>query len=516
VEEGDTPALRINPENIVRIGGLADLPENVSETCRQVIAQGRDPDRPERWPSDSEALFFVVCDLVRAGVPDEVTYSVITDPRFGISKTVTRLGRKSHEYALRQIRRAKDSTGDFAEDEGGKPRPTIANVRMAISKLGVEFEQDDFSDRLLVHGLAGYGPGLSDNAATVLWGYLEERYGFNLSMDRAVGIMKALALANRRHPVREYLDCLQWDGRERISEWLPIYAGSESNPYVRAVGRLTLVAAVRRIRQPGAKFDEMLILEGPQGRGKSSLIATLAVNEDWFSDDLPLGADTKRFMEAVAGRWIIEAGELTGMRRSDVEALNACLSRRVDRSRLAYGRMTTELPRQFIMIGTTNSDRYLRSSHGNRRYWPVVTGAVDLEALRRDRDQIWAEAAFCEARGDPVRLDPSLYAAAAEQQEERMVEDPFLHNLSEALGDQKGKIRAVDIWAAAGIPEGQRSQDHNERLGSVMLELGWRRRKLRFEGKPRWVYTNGEGPQLGVTICPDGSVRIAPETEPRF
>jgi predicted P-loop ATPase len=200
--------------------------------------------------------------------------------------------------------------------------------------------------------------------------------------------------------VLDYLDGLKWDGKTRIDRWLTTYGGADDTPYVSAVGRIMLVAAARRVRRPGCKFDEMPTFESPQGKDKSTALKVLAVEEDWFSDDLPLTADSQKVIEQTTGRWIVEVAELSGMRKANVEHLKSFLSRQVDRSRMAYGRLTTEKKREFIVVGTTNETAYLKDLTGNRRYWPVKTPIFDLAALRRDRDQLWAEAAAHEAAGE--------------------------------------------------------------------------------------------------------------------
>src|SRR5262249_47016077 len=211
------------------------------------------------------------------------------------------------------------------------------------------------------------------------------------------------------HPVRDYLDGLQWDGVPRIDRWLITYAGAEDSKYTRAVSALFLIAGVRRVRQPCCKFDEMMILEQPtQGTEKSSALAVLAVREEWFTDDLPLNVEGKRVIEALRGKWIVEAAELSGMKKADIAHLNALLSRRRDTARMAYGRLPLEMPRQCIIAGTTNKSEYLRDTTGNRRYWPVLIVQFDLAALRRDLDQLWAEAAVREAKGESIRLAREL------------------------------------------------------------------------------------------------------------
>jgi predicted P-loop ATPase len=201
--------------------------------------------------------------------------------------------------------------------------------------------------------------------------------------------------------VRDYLDALVWDHKARIERWLIDYAGASDTPYVRAVSRVILVAAVRRVRQPGCKFDELLILEGPQGVGKSSALRALAGNDDWFTDDLPL--DGRALVEATAGKWIVEAGELNDA-TGGMEPFKACLSRQVDEVRLPYERERTRVPRAFVIVGTTGTPNFLSDATGNRRFWPVHVACFDLERLRADRDQLWAEAVVAEAAGASIRF----------------------------------------------------------------------------------------------------------------
>src|SRR5262249_7936760 len=183
---------------------------------------------------------------------------------------------------------------------------------------------------------------------------------------------------------------------------LTTYGGVEKNDYTRAVGTLWLVAAVRRVRQPGCKFDELLVLGNPtQGTDRSTALAILAVKEEWFTDDLPLNVEGKRVIEATQGKGIIEDAELNGLVRAEVEHLKSQVSRQVDHGRLAYAHLPSDVPRQFIPAGTTNpsSGKYLKDDTGNRRFWPVRCGRFNTPTLRRDRDQLWAEAAALEATG---------------------------------------------------------------------------------------------------------------------
>ncbi len=362
---------------------------------------------------------------------------------------------------------------ELSADEDGKPYATPENARIFLARIGASVSYDEFAARHLIRGLPGFGPVLDDAALLRLRLIAEEDWRLKFGKDRWTEIVTDYARHNSFHPVRQYLDKLAWDGEARIGGWLVNYAGAEDNEYVRAVASIVLIAAVRRVRQPGCKFDELLVLESPQGTDKSTALGILAVNEDWFTDDLPLDADSKVLMERIAGRWLAELAELKGLRRSAVEHVKAMLSRRVDKARLAYGRMTTEQPRQCVFFGTTNDSEYLRDMTGNRRFWPVKIDKFDLASLRRDRDQLWAEASAREAEGESIRLPERLWAVAGEQQAHREVGDPFYEILSTRLHGLEGKVRASDIWEAVGFGDPKnRTQDHSVRLSAAMQKLG--------------------------------------------
>jgi predicted P-loop ATPase len=339
---------------------------------------------------------------------------------------------------------------------------------------------------------------------------MERRFRLSVSKDLTRTVVTDTARLNKFHPVRDYLAALEWDGVKRIDTWLMTYGGVEDNEYSRAVGALFLIAAVRRIRNPGCKFDEMIILEQElQGTDKSSALAALAVKDEWFSDDLPLNIEGKQVIEALRGRWIIEAGELSGMRRTDIGHLKAFLSRQVDRARMAYGRIVSEVPRQCVIAGTTNDLEYLRDTTGNRRFWPVRCQRFDVAALKQDRDQLWAEAAAREATGVSVRLSAELWPTAAAQQAQRLTEDPWLYALKEAFehleGDEQTakKISMGTIWTILDVRGAQQTQEASRRIGEAMRKLGWERpngaRTVKIKGELVSGFVKGEKPWRTVT-----------------
>ena len=265
---------------------------------------------------------------------------------------------------------------------------------------------------------------------------------------------------------------------------------------MRAVSALFLIAAVRRVRQPGCKFDEMLVLESPQGFDKSSAMEAIAYNPDWYFSDLPLNADARTVIENLRGKWIVESAELNGMRKGEIEHLKAFLSRQRDRARKAFGRVVDEIPRQCVFVGTTNAARYLKDLTGNRRFWPLIVIKFDIAALTAARDQLWAEAAAREAAGESIRLDPSLWDAAAAAQADRVIEEPFVEWLQEVLGDTEGKIASSSIWTILDVRVGTQGQEQNRRVGDAMRHLGWKKAKtkVRIDGKPVHAYIKGPQP----------------------
>ena len=242
--------------------------------------------------------------------------------------------------------------------------------------------------------------------------------------------------ANRNafHPVREYLSGLTWDGTSRVERLWIDYVGAEDDIYHRTVARLMMVAAVTRIFEPGHKFDFATILEGLQGKRKSTLIQILGRN--WFGELDGEFSDQKTMIELMQGKWLMEIPELTGFSRADVRAIKAFISRQKDRARLAYARRAGEFPRQCIFIGSTNDREYLKDDSGGRRFWPVaccLDGEIDTDLLEQNVDQLWAEAVviYREMRAAkpggtlPLYLvDREARDIAARLQESRRVENP--------------------------------------------------------------------------------------------
>jgi len=290
--------------------------------------------------------------------------------------------------------------------------------------------------------------------------YLEQTYRVPPPI-RVVADAQRLAWAlNLFHPVRDYLELLEWDGQARLDTLLIDYLGAEDSLYTRAVGRKTLTAAVARVMEPGCKFDSMLLLVGPQGTGKSTLLSILG--RPWFSDSL-YTVQGKDAYEAVRGAWIIEVAELSATRRADVEAVKHFISKTSDRYREAYGRHQHTYARQCIFVGTTNAMTPLSDDTGNRRFWPVpVAGVADVPGMLRRlgqvRDQIWAEAVWAYRLGEDLYLSAEEARQAEEQQE--------AHRSDSGLAD------SIRVWLDKPVPADWYQRSLDERLSALGSDFG--------------------------------------------
>lgn len=337
--------------------------------------------------------------------------------------------------------RMEQATIDFTEDnwqtaleldKQGKIKDTLDNIVLIIrndSELeSIAFNKHrdgiDAREGLPWEQMKG-GWNDSDNAALKV--YLSNKYGI-YSPTKTKDAILAVAAERSYHPIKEYLDHLpEWDGIDRVETLLIDYFNATDNSYTRAVTRKMMVAAVARIVHPGTKFDSVLILNGPQGIGKSTFFAKLA--GDWFSDSLTLtDMKDKAGPEKLQGYWILELGELAGMRKTDVEVVKSFISRSDDKYRASYGVNVESHPRQCIIVGSTNAESgFLRDITGNRRFWPVrISGDGKRKAWQMsvyDVEQIWAETLVLYGKGEKLFLEGSDVELATNEQADAMESD---------------------------------------------------------------------------------------------
>ena len=539
-----------------RIGDQYNLDE---ETIRKILLGDGYSDQ-ERDKTKSGVFINVLRACLRKGVPHDVIIGIVTEPRFACSAealNIKKAPRGPVAYAEGKLRkhipklekciaeeRAKEEvalseqatltdkifgsdpspspaanepaielhryafTGNESFQTAGVGGPNIKNeynVLLAVAKLKGSLRKNELTGDVLLSGIAALCNGqeirMGDDDMVDLKLMVERIYHIKaIGKDQFYDWISSLARANKFHPILDYLDSLKWDGVPRLNNWLIDHAGArdDGDGYVHAVASIPMVAAVRRVRQPGCKFDEMPVLEGAQGTNKSTGIRSLCKDPDWFTDSPSLGASSKEMIEQLQGSWIVEIAELQKRKDHGIEAIKAQLSRQEDKARLAYGRITSKVKRQSVFFGTTNSNNYLEDPTGGRRFWPVRIESFNLETLEAARDQLWAEASHREAAGESIRLPEHLWAVAARHQKQRTVVHPWeetigrLFGFLDALDIAKGMVSVNEIFGTVlGIPVEKRSPRLGAELKNAMMALGFEKDRIDLGGHREYYYVRG-------------------------
>lgn len=312
--------------------------------------------------------------------------------------------------------------------------------------------------------------------------YLSENYGFTPKPSDVMGAIVVHSEENAFHPVKDYLKNLVWDGKERVAGWLHDYLGVEESDYSSLVGAFFLVGAVARVMRPPVKVDTVLILEGLQGLGKSTLLRNLF--GDWYTDTPMILGDKDGFQQ-MQGMWGIELAELDSFNKAENTKAKQFFGSQVDRYRPSYGRMVQEFPRQCVFIGTTNQDKYLKDATGNRRYWPVMCTKICQDAVLRDRDQLWAEALHMFNNDMPWWPDDEYKHLFESQQEDRFDSDvwePIIHEWLRVNRKVDYSCAEIMEHALKMDPQAMRPPEQ-KRVGLIMHRFGFVKKKRLIEGK---------------------------------
>jgi predicted P-loop ATPase len=341
-----------------------------------------------------------------------------------------------------------------------------------------------------------------DDTRTTEW---LQRHDVMVSTPVTAEAVQTVAKENRFHPVQDYLNGLQWDQIPRLDNWLTEYLGVPPSPFVAAVGARWMTSGVARILKPGCQADYTMVLEGRQGIQKSSSLQTLA-GDDWFTDHISdLGSKDSRI--ELHGKWIIEFSELATVRRGELERVKAFLTARIDHFRMPYGRRSEAVPRSCVFAASVNDETPFTDSTGNRRFWPVRCGTIDIAALRRDRDQLWAEAYQRFKAGQPWWLETdALNEFATLEQDERYdegvwdsvildwIDEPTQRLDSgqsvpvpiEPFDSDKTRVAVTDILVhAIGKPLDRLTQGDRLQVVRCLNHAGWKRKQ------------DGSGPRRG-------------------
>ena len=313
----------------------------------------------------------------------------------------------------------------------------------------------------------------SDNDTSRLIRFIDRYYLPRCSTQMVNECLSMMAEENQHHPVVDWLDSLKWNGGNLLDEWLHRVYGVKNDEYHAAVGAKFLIGAVKRVKHPGCKFDQMLVLEGNQGIGKSSSLETL-FGKEWFTDQISDIANKDAAMD-LRGKWCAEFSEIDQLIRSEVETVKAFLSRSVDHFRAPYARSAADYPRQCVLIGTTNSNDYLRDATGNRRIWPVRCSneSVDHLWLKMNRSQLWAEAVHREAEGEAIWLDDDALRISAEQkQKSRLFEDPWTARVLD-FADTCYKFSINDVMTHLELKMHEQDKRNSNRIGGILRGNGY-------------------------------------------
>lgn len=393
-------------------------------------------------------------------------------------------------------------------DRHGKTLPSLKNAVHILTHAPAfkdALRMDLFQNRIMVTKPLPWRDSLSEwteNDTVHLRCYLSTECDVEFGMLNIEHAVISVAQQAGFHPVRDYFNALTWDGTPRVPYWLGMYldatrySAQEHREYVYSVGAMWLVAAVARVFEPGCKFDNVLILEGSQGIGKSTAMSILA--GDWYLDTpFPLG--DKDGYQALAGVLIGELSELDNFSSVESTRSKAFFSSGVDRYRPPYGRTVQAFARQCVFVGTTNEHEYLKDSTGNRRYWPVRVHQLDRDALMADRDQLWAEAVHLYRQGFKYYLpaDHPLLPVFEAEQAIRSITDPWELAIADWLGDPTNPARDCCtqfqlLKSAIGVDTNRMDQrSMSTRVGKIMRRLGYKKieattREQRRKG--RFVY----------------------------
>lgn len=281
------------------------------------------------------------------------------------------------------------------------------------------------------------------------------------------------AQENSYHPIRDYLNGLEWDQKPRLDRWMIGTLGADDTPFVRAVSRRSLIAAVARAFQPGCKVDTVLVLEGPQGLKKSTAIAEL-FGADYTAESVSLFDQHNKMVMQMMGNWCVELAEFVAFFKKDTASVKGLISMRSDRVVLPYAKMASTHPRQCIFFGTINPDEFgYLTDQENRRYWPVRVGDANIKAIRENRDQIWAEAFAAYAAGERWHLEGEENDLARKQVAQRRASHPWDELVAKKL-EGVNEITVVEALKKIGMPHDRMGPKEERQMGASMRVSGFK------------------------------------------
>lgn len=328
-----------------------------------------------------------------------------------------------------------------------------------------------------------------------------EYYGLSPDRTRVHNAIEVVSNNNSYHPARGYFDALQWDGVDRLSRWLSYYLGAEddADDYLAFIGRKWLTAAVKRVYEPACKFDHVLVMEGKQGAGKSTALKELStfgddIQESYFTDAITIAdIQNKDTIQKIQGSVIVELAELAGFNKKDDEEIKRWITLQHDDCRLPYARTTTRFNRQFVLSATTNSYDYLKDPTGNRRYWPVKVGKIDMDAIKQDRKQLWAQAVHLYKEGLYIGPTHEEMKLASTAQEKRRAYDTWEDEVEDAIikigmWKQQEGFKTGELMKEMGLLLKDQNYMSVRRITNILQQIGYESAVVKRNGKSERVW----------------------------
>jgi hypothetical protein len=462
----------------------------------------------------SRAVWFVINELLRRGDPDNAIIAVLLDRGNRISEHIYDQPNPP-DYARRQVESARRAINW----RGRTMAPTKITMLSNVGNCLLALREDPALCDLLAYNemlglpmlmqpppyssLPDFEPRpLTDADVVAIQEFLQWEGLRRVGKNTVFEAVDKRARECPYHPVRSYLDGLKWDGKKRLHKWLVTYLGAPDDDYTRGpedgsssgIGAMFFIALVARAYAPGCQADYLLVLEGPQGEWKS--MACKMIGGEWFSDCLPDIMCGKDVSQHIRGKWLIEVSEMHAMNRAEATHLKSFITRTTERYRPSYGRAEVIEPRQCVFVGTTNKDAYLRDETGARRFWPVKTSTIDIEALKRDRDQLFAEAVVLYRNGVPWWPDKNFEQAYVRpEQETRYEGDAWEQPIGEFLdivqarADEKQRRTTILEVAQQALDLEEKSRlgtADQRRIAACLTVLGWKRGARGNKGERFW------------------------------
>lgn len=367
---------------------------------------------------------------------------------------------------------------------GGPPPGTLENA-VAILENDPEQKGRMWKDAFLQRILTGDPPrewGDVDDIALVL--YIQRVAGLpKIGKEIVSQAVVNVAHTNERNCVTDWMDSLVHDGTPRLDLFLSDCLGAEDSEYSRAASRNFWLSMVARAYHPGCKVDNMLVLEGAQGVGKST--ALQIIGGDWFAEQHESATNPKAFAEILQGKLLVEISEMDSFNRSEVNRVKQTVTCVSDRFRASYGRYAQDHPRTCIFVGTTNRDDWNRDETGARRFWPITCGDINLEAIRENRDQLFAEAIARAKSGEPHWLMPAEHTQR--EQDARYQSDPWEETVR-SYCDVVGQVKIPALLTHLGLETSKHTRSDQMRVGAILRRLGFGRARQQSQGTREYVY----------------------------